>query len=266
MSKTSKAFENGKAFIPFVTAGDPDLETTRRLIIAMAESGADLIEIGIPFSDPIAEGLDIQQADERALAAGTTTDKIFDMVAQVRETLPELPLAFMTYINPIYVYGCEKFLTKCEQLKIDAIIVPDIPYEEKNELLPYCQKHGVDLISLMVPSSDNRIKMIAAESQGFIYCVLSNSTDNEFATDTSELIKSVREVSQTPVAISLAVSTPEQAKAMAQYADGVIVSNAVVKLCKQYGNDCVEPVKEYVKSMKQALLSSQKQRTNRNDK
>lgn len=259
MSKTKKAFENGKAFIPFVTAGDPDLETTRRLILAMAESGADLIEIGIPFSDPVAEGIVIQQADERALASGTTTDKIFDMVAQVRAELPELPLAFMTYINPIYVYGCEKFLAKCEQLKIDALIVPDIPYEEKDELLPYCQMHGVDFISMIAPSSDNRIKMIAAESQGFIYCVSSmgvTGVRSEITTDIGAMIKSVKEVSKTPTAIGFGISTPEQAKNMAQYADGVIVGSAIVKLCKQYGKDCVEPVKEYVKSMKQALERS----------
>lgn len=256
MSKTAQAFKNGKAFIPFVTAGDPDLDTTKQLIIGMAESGADLIEIGIPFSDPVAEGIVIQQADERALSVGTTTDKIFDMVAEVRKTLPDLPLAFMTYINPIYVYGCEKFLSRCGELEIDAIIVPDLPYEEKEELLPYCEKHGVDFVSMIAPSSENRIKMIAKEAQGFLYCVSSmgvTGVRSEIKTDIGAMIKSVREVSSVPTAIGFGISNPEQAKHMAQFADGVIVGSAIVKLCAQYGKDCVEPIKAYVKEMKEAI-------------
>lgn len=258
MSKTVNAFKNGKAFIPFVTAGDPDLDTTKKLIIGMAQSGADLIEIGIPFSDPVAEGVVIQQADERALSAGATTDKIFDMVSQVREIIPEFPLAFMTYINPVYVYGCEKFLAKCEGLKIDALIVPDIPYEEKEELAPYCEKHGVDFISMITPSSENRIKMIAKEATGFLYCVSSmgvTGVRSEIKTNIGNMIKSVRQVSDIPTAIGFGISTPEQAKQMAQLADGVIVGSAIVKLCAQYGRECVEPVKAYVKEMKAAIAA-----------
>lgn len=258
MSKTAQAFKNGKAFIPFVTAGDPDLETTKQLLIGMAQSGADLIEIGIPFSDPVAEGIVIQQADERALSAGATTDKIFDMVAEVRKAIPDFPLAFMTYINPIYVYGSEKFLAKCEQLEIDAIIVPDIPFEEKEELAPYCEKHGVDLISMIAPSSDDRIKMIANEAQGFLYCVSSmgvTGVRSEIKTDIGSMIKSVREVSDIPTAIGFGISTPEQAKHISQFVDGVIVGSAIVKLCAQYGEECVEPVKAYVKEMKAAIAA-----------
>ncbi len=256
MSKTAQAFKDGKAFIPFVTAGDPDLETTKKLIIAMAESGADLIEIGIPFSDPVAEGIVIQQADERALSSGTTTDRIFDMVAQVRAQLKSLPLAFMTYINPIYVYGCEKFLSQCEKLGIDAVIVPDIPYEEKDELLPYCKKHGVDLISLIAPTSEERIKTIAAEAQGFLYCVSSmgvTGVRSEIKTDIGAMIRNVREVSSIPTAIGFGISNPETARKMAMHADGVIVGSAIVKLCAQYGKDCVEPVRAFVKEMKDAI-------------
>lgn len=256
MSKTAQAFKGGKAFIPFVTAGDPDLETTKKLIIAMAESGADLIEIGIPFSDPVAEGIVIQQADERALSSGTTTDRIFDMVAQVRAQLKSLPLAFMTYINPIYVYGCEKFLSQCERLGIDAVIVPDIPYEEKDELLPYCKKHGVDLVSLIAPTSEERIKTIAAEAQGFLYCVSSmgvTGVRSEIKTDIGAMIRNVREVSSIPTAIGFGISNPETARKMAMHADGVIVGSAIVKLCAQYGKDCVEPVRAFVKEMKDAI-------------
>lgn len=258
MSKTAKAFQNGKAFIPFVTAGDPDLDTTKKLIIGMAQSGANLIEIGIPFSDPVAEGVVIQQADERALSAGATTDKIFDMVAEVRKALPDFPLAFMTYINPVYVYGCEKFLARCEQLQIDALIVPDIPYEEKEELAPYCEKHGVDFISMIAPSSENRIKMIAKDAKGFLYCVSSmgvTGVRSDIKTDVGAMIKNVREVSDVPTAIGFGISTPEQARHMAQFADGVIVGSAIVKLCAQYGKDCVEPVKAYVKEMKAAVAA-----------
>lgn len=256
MSKTAKAFENGKAFIPFITAGDPDLKTTKELILTMAENGADLIEIGIPFSDPVAEGIVIQQADLRALASGTTTDKIFDMIAEVRQELPYFPLAIMTYINPVFVYGCEKFMAKCEQLGIDCVIVPDIPYEEKQELAPYCDKHGVDLISLIAPTSEERIKMIAAEAQGFLYCVSSmgvTGVRKEIDTDIESMINSVREVSNIPTAIGFGISTPDQARQMAKYADGVIVGSAIVRICAQHGKYSAEPVKKYVREMKAAI-------------
>lgn len=256
MSKTAQAFKNGKAFIPFVTAGDPDLETTKELIIAMAESGADLIEIGIPFSDPVAEGIVIQKADERALRGGTTTDKIFDMVAEVRKVLPDFPLAFMTYINPVFVYGCDKFLSRCEKLAVDALIVPDIPFEEKDELLPYCKAHGVDMISLIAPTSEDRIKMIAGNAQGFLYCVSSMGVTgmrSEINTDLNAMTNSVREVSDIPTAIGFGISSPESAREMAQYADGVIIGSAIVNICEKYGKDCVEPVKKFVKEVKDAI-------------
>ncbi len=256
MSKTSEAFRNGKAFIPFVTAGDPDLETTEKLICAMAESGADLIEIGIPFSDPVAEGTVIQKADERALSSGTTADGIFDMTESIRRRLPRLPLAFMTYINPVYVYGCERFLSRCEELAVDAVIIPDIPYEEKDEILPYCRKHGTDLISLIAPTSEDRIKTIAAEAEGFLYCVSSMGVTgmrSEITTDIGSMIRSVREVSKIPTAIGFGISNPETARKMAAYADGVIVGSAIVNICEQHGRDSVAPVSAFVKEMKDAV-------------
>lgn len=255
MSNTAKAFENGKAFIPFVTAGDPSLETTEEIILAMEKSGADLIEIGIPFSDPVAEGLVIQRADERALKAGTTTDKIFGMVANVRQKT-DIPLAFMTYINPVFVYGVEKFCQKCSELKIDALIIPDVPFEEKQEIAPYCKKYGIDVISLIAPTSNNRIKTIAQEAEGFIYCVSSmgvTGVRKEITTNIDSMVKSVREVTKVPTAIGFGIATPEQAKEMSKYADGVIVGSAIVKICEKYGTECVPYISEYVKSIKSAI-------------
>jgi tryptophan synthase alpha chain len=255
MTEIRKAFESGKAFIPFVTAGDPDLETTEKLLIGMSESGADIIEIGIPFSDPIAEGVVIQEADLRALASGTTTDKIFDMVKRIRPQI-KCALAVMTYMNPIFVYGTDKFMDKCKECGISAVIVPDTPFEEKNELAPFCDKHGVELVSLIAPTSHDRIKMIAKEAQGFVYCVSSlgvTGVRKEITTDIGEMVNLVKSVSDIPCAIGFGISTPEQAKKMAESADGVIVGSAIVKLVAKYGRDAVEPVCEYVKSMKDAI-------------
>lgn len=257
MSKISQVFANGKAFIPFITAGDPALSITEELILKMAEAGADLIELGIPFSDPMAEGIAIQEADERALLGGTTTDKIFQMVEQVR-TKTQVPLAFMTYINPIYTYGAEKFLSNCKKCEIDAVIVPDMPFEEKEELKPYCDKYGVDLISLIAPTSQDRIKLIAKEAQGFVYCVSSmgvTGVRSEITTNIGEMISMVKEVRDIPCAIGFGISTTEQAKAMAKYADGVIVGSAIVKIVAQYGRECVEPVTDYVRKMKAAVVT-----------
>lgn len=255
MSNTANAFKNGKAFIPFVTAGDPNLEVTKEIILAMEKAGADLIEIGIPFSDPVAEGLVIQAADERALKAGTTTDKIFDMVAEVRKE-SNIPLAFMTYINLVYVYGVDKFCKKAAELGVDALIIPDVPYEEKNEVAPFCDKYGIDLISLIAPTSHDRIKTIAKEAQGFVYCVSSlgvTGVRKKITTNLGEMTSLVREVTNVPTAIGFGISTPQQAKEMAQYADGVIVGSAIVKICAQYGEKCVPYVYDYVKEMKDAV-------------
>lgn len=255
MSDIKAAFENGKAFIPFVTAGDPDLETTEKLLIEMSKNGADIIEIGIPFSDPIAEGVVIQEADLRALASGTTTDKIFEMVKRVRSEI-KCALAVMTYMNPIFVYGTDKFMQRCSECGISAVIVPDTPFEEKQELAPYCDKHGVELVSLIAPTSHDRIKMIAKEAQGFVYCVSSmgvTGVRSEITTDIGEMVRLVKSVSDTPCAVGFGISTPEQAKKMAESADGVIVGSAIVKIVAKYGKDCIKPVCDYVRSMKEAI-------------
>ncbi len=255
MSRIQNAFKNGKAFISFLTGGDPDLETSEKLIYAMEKAGADLIEIGVPFSDPIAEGPVIQEANERALAAGCTTDKLFDMVARVRKNT-EIPLVYLTYINPIYTYGKEKFMKKCKECGVDGLIIPDLPYEEKGEIADICKEYGVDIISLIAPTSHERIEMIAKEAQGFVYCVSSlgvTGVRTEIKTDVSEMIGLVKKATNVPCAVGFGIATPEQAENMAKVADGTIVGSAIVKIIAEHGKDSEQPVFDYVKSMKEAV-------------
>lgn len=256
MSRIKNAFANGKAFIPFITGGDPDIDTTEQLIYAMDKAGADLIEIGIPFSDPVAEGPVIQAASERALLAGCTTDKLFDMVTRVRKNYDK-PLLFMTYINPIYTYGKDKFMTKCAECGIDGVIVPDLPFEEKAELSKDCEAHGIDLISLIAPTSHERITMIAKEAKGFIYCVSSmgvTGVRKEISTDITSMVNLVRSATDTPCAIGFGISTPEQAKKMTSVSDGAIVGSAIVRIIAKYGKDSIDEVSKYVSSMKKAII------------
>ena len=257
MSNIAKAFANSKAFIPFVTCGDPDLETTARIVRAMAEAGADLIELGIPFSDPTAEGPVIQSANVRALSAGTTTDKIFDLVRDLRKDVT-IPMVFMTYANVVFSYGAEKFISTCAGLGIDGLILPDIPYEEKDEFDPICKRYGVDLISMVAPTSEDRIAMVAKEASGFIYVVSSlgvTGVRSEITTDIGAMVQLIRASSSCPCAVGFGISTPEQAKKMAALSDGAIVGSAIVKLIAQYGREAVPYVADYVKQMKEAVLS-----------
>ena len=258
MSRISDAFAKEKAFIPFITGGDPDLETSYELIKTMAENGADMIEIGIPFSDPIAEGPVIQEADLRALSAGTTTDALFDMVIRLRKDI-DIPLIFMTYMNPIYVYGTERFMKRCAEVGIDGVIVPDVPFEEKAVLSGYCKENGIELISMIAPTSEERIETIAKEAEGFIYCVSSlgvTGVRSEITTDIGTMIKHVKTVTDVPVAVGFGISTPEQAKKMAGLSDGAIVGSAIVKLVAKYGKEAAPHVAEYVKSMKAGVLEA----------
>ena len=255
MSNIAKAFANGKAFIPFVTCGDPDLETTARIVRAMAEAGADLIELGIPFSDPTAEGPVIQSANVRALSAGTTTDKIFDLVRDLRKDVT-IPMVFMTYANVVFSYGAEKFISTCAGLGIDGLILPDIPYEEKDEFDPICKRYGVDLISMVAPTSEDRIAMVAKEASGFIYVVSSlgvTGVRSEITTDIGAMVQLIRASSSCPCAVGFGISTPEQAKKMAALSDGAIVGSAIVKLIAKYGREAVPYVADYVKRMKDAV-------------
>lgn len=256
MNRIKQAFENKKAFIPFITGGDPNLEVTKKLLIAMQEAGADLIEIGIPFSDPIAEGVVIQAADERALAAGCTTDKLFDTVKAVQDEI-NVPIVFMTYVNPIFAYGKRKFMKRCVECGIAGVIVPDLPFEEKEELAESCREYGVELVSLIAPTSHDRIRMIAKEAEGFLYCVSSlgvTGVRSEITTNVEDMIDKVREVTDIPCAVGFGIAAPEQAERMAAVSDGAIVGSAIVKIIAQYGEECVPYVKEYVKKMKDAVL------------
>lgn len=255
MNKVEGAFANGKAFVAFLTAGDPTLDTTEQLILTMQEAGADLIEVGIPFSDPVAEGEAIQGADRRALAGGTTTDKIFDMLQRMKDKV-RIPLVFMTYINPVYTYGTERFMEKCKNSGISGIIIPDLPFEEKEEVLPACEKFGITLISMIAPTSHERIKKIAAQAQGFVYCVSSmgvTGVRSEITTNIDEMISLVKQATSTPCAVGFGISTPQQAEAIAEVADGVIVGSAIVKLIAKYGTESAAEVYRYVKSMKKAI-------------
>lgn len=257
MSKIRTAFTQGKAFIPFITCGDPSLEITEQLVYAMEEAGADVIELGIPFSDPTAEGPVIQEANIRALSGGVTTDKIFDMAARIRKK-SSIPLAFMTYANVVYSYGTERFVKKAAELGMDGLILPDVPFEEKEEFDSVCREYGIDLISLIAPTSHDRIKTIAKEANGFVYCVSSlgvTGVRSEITTDIGAMAALVKEANDIPCAIGFGISTPEQAAAMAEKADGVIVGSAIVKLCAKYGTECVPYVKAYVRQMKEAVLS-----------
>lgn len=258
MSNIAKAFDHGKAFIPFVTCGDPSLDITRELVLAMERAGADLIELGIPFSDPTAEGPVIQGANIRALSGGVTTDKIFDMVRDLRRTV-RVPMVFMTYANVVFSYGAERFISTCRDIGIDGLILPDIPFEEKDEFDGICKKYGLDLMSLIAPTSKERISTIAREASGFVYCVSSlgvTGTRSSIGTDIGAMVSLVKAEKDIPCAVGFGIATPEQAAAMSRAADGVIVGSAIVKLCAKYGRDCVPYVEDYVRSMKQAVLDA----------
>ena len=255
MSNIRNAFKNGKAFIPFITCGDPDLETTGKIVREMEKAGADLIELGIPFSDPTAEGPVIQGANIRALAGGVTTDKIFAFVRELRKDVT-VPLVFMTYANVVFSYGTERFVKACAEIGIDGLILPDVPFEEKDEFAPVCKEHGIDFISLIAPTSADRIAMIAKEAEGFVYLVSSlgvTGMRSEIRTNLNEIAAKIRENTDTPCAIGFGISTPEQAAALADCADGVIVGSAIVKLIAEHGKNAAAPVADFVRAMKAAV-------------
>lgn len=254
MSKIANAFEDGTAFIGFLTAGDPTIDKTVEFILAMDEAGCDLIEIGIPFSDPMAEGVVIQDANVRALKHNTTTDDVFDIVRRVREK-SDVPLVFLTYINPVFFYGYEKFFKKCNELGVDGIISPDLPFEEKGEIADIACENDVDVISLIAPTSKQRIQMIANDATGFIYVVSSLGVTGmraEIKTDLNSILEHIRDVTDLPLAVGFGINTPEQASEIGKIADGVIVGSAIVKIIGEYGEDATEHIREYVSTMKKA--------------
>lgn len=255
MNKISDAFNNGKAFIGFVTAGDPDLNTSKEILLSMSKGGCDLIEVGIPFSDPIAEGPVIQDANIRALKNNVTTDDVFALTKSVSQEV-DTPMVFMTYLNVLFKYGYDKFLQKAKNSGICGVIIPDLPYEEKDELQSVAKKYGIEVVSLVAPTSEDRIKMIAADAEGFIYTVSSmgvTGVRSEIKTDLESITKAIKEVTDVPVAIGFGINTPEQAKKYSHIADGVIVGSAIVKLVAEHKTDAPKYIYEYVKSMNDAI-------------
>ncbi|MBR2796689.1 MAG: tryptophan synthase subunit alpha [Clostridia bacterium] len=255
MNRIASAFNHGKAFIAFITCGDPDLETTAACVRAAVKGGADLIELGIPFSDPTAEGPVIQSANERALKGGVTTDQIFGLVGELRKDVT-VPMVFMTYANVVYSYGIERFCDRCAEVGVDGMILPDVPYEEKEEFAPACRARGLSFISLIAPTSAHRVAMIAGEAEGFLYIVSSmgvTGVRSEITTDIGGMVKLVRENTSIPCAVGFGISTPAQAKKMAGLSDGAIVGSAIVRLIAEHGKDAPEYVYAYVQSMKEGM-------------
>jgi tryptophan synthase alpha chain len=255
MSKIAQAFQNGKAFIGFVTGGDPSIEKTKEFILEMIRAGADLVEIGIPFSDPIAEGPVIQEANIRALSAGATVEKLFALVADIRK-VSSVPLVFLTYLNPVFHYGYDGFFRRCAETGLDGIIIPDLPFEEQAEVRKAASLYNVDLISLIAPTSEERIQEIAKSASGFIYIVSSmgvTGTRGEITTDLNAIVAAIRQVTALPAAIGFGIHTPAQAAKMAHIADGVIVGSAIVKIIAEYGEAAGPHVYQYVKEMKEGV-------------
>jgi len=234
-------------FVSFITAGDPSLEKTREFIEVLTEY-SDVIEIGLPFSDPIAEGEVIQAANIRALQNGTTTDKVFAML----ETVTFKKMVILTYINPVFVYGYERFFKRCWECGVYGVIIPDLPYEERGEAAVYADKYGVNLITLIAPTSAERVRMLAKDAKGFIYLVSSlgvTGVRSEFDAGLRDIVKQIREVTDTPVFIGFGISTREQAAKMSEIADGVIVGSAFVKIIAQHGAESAPYIKKLIKEL-----------------
>lgn len=259
MTDIASAFKDGKAFIPFITCGDPDLETTEELVVALAEAGADLVELGIPFSDPTAEGPVIQAANIRALENGITTDQVFDLVKRIRART-DVPLAFMTYANVVFSYGIERFATRAHETGVQGLILPDVPFEEKEEFAAPCRAHGVAFISLVAPTSEDRVTMIAREAAGFLYCVSSlgvTGVRSSIVADVGAMIRRAKQAApDVPCAVGFGIATPDQAREMAAIADGVIVGSAIVRLVAEHGRNAVPYVSAYARSMKEACRAA----------
>ena len=261
MSRIASAFtaadgSRKKAFIPFITCGDPTLDVTEEAVVAMVEAGADLIELGIPFSDPTAEGPVIQEANIRALAGGVTTDDAFALVARLRKGGVEVPMVFMTYSNVLFSYGLERFAAAAAAAGIDGVILPDVPHEEKPEFAEPLAAEGLELVSLIAPTSHERVRAIASDAAGFVYCVSSlgvTGVRQTITTDIAAMVQLVREATDVPCAVGFGISTPEQAANMAAKSDGAIVGSAIVKILAQHGKDAVPYVADYVRSMAQAV-------------
>ena len=254
-NKISEIFKNGKALIAYLTAGDPSVIDTEEFIVALAENGADLIEIGIPFSDPVAEGEVIQNAMARALAKKIGLNDIFDMAARVKKRT-QVPLTFMTYLNPLLTYGYDNFFKKCKEIGISAIIVPDMPFEEQDEVKEFADNCGIDIITLIAPTSNERIEKIARSAKGFIYLVSSLGVTGvraSITTDIKSMVEKIKKFTDTPVAVGFGISTAEQAKEMTKHADGVIIGSAIVKIIEQHKENAAPKLAQYISPIKKEM-------------
>lgn len=253
MSKISEALKNKKSYVGFLTAGDPSIEKTEEFIIEMEKAGASVIEIGIPFSDPIAEGPIVQDANVRALSApgGCTTDMVFDMVESVNKKV-STPIVFLTYLNPVFTYGYEKFCAKCKETGVSGVMIPDMPFEERGELEPIMKEYGIELISLVAPANDERIKMIAKNATGYIYVLPSREIigdSDKVVANVEKMISVIREVTDVPVVTEFEIDSIEQAIKYSKVTDGIIAGNSIVKIIEKYKKDAGKPVNEYIKSI-----------------
>lgn len=266
-SRLTEAFAHGKAFVGFVTCGDPDMETTYEVVRAMQASGADIVELGIPFSDPTAEGPVIMEASMRALAAGATTEGALELARRLRvEGGVTIPLAFMTYANVVYSYGIERFARECAEAGVDGLILPDVPFEEKSEFSPACSEYGIDFVSLVAPTSEDRIAAIAREAEGFVYIVSSlgvTGMRDRLDGNIPEMVRLVRSATSVPCAVGFGIKSPEQAARVVgaggfarpgeQYPDGVIVGSAIVDIVTRHDKAAPEAVGEFVRAVKAAI-------------
>lgn len=242
MSNIETAFnrkkqEGRKAFIPFMTAGDPHLEATEQFIYALEEAGSTIIELGIPFSDPVADGPVIQRANLRAMASEFKLEAVFEMVERVRERT-QIPLVFLMYANTIHHYGIAAFFKRCEEAGVDGIIIPDVPLEEREEFECAAKAREVDLIALVAPTSGERIEAICHKATGFLYCVSSlgvTGTRETIETDLGSFFESIKTYCTIPTALGFGIATKEQATLLKEYADGIIVGSAIVKIIEEYG-------------------------------
>lgn len=251
MNKFERAFENGKAFIAFITCGDPDLQTTEKAVLSAVENGADLIELNIPFSDPTGVDGAIQKANLRALQSGVTTDKIFAFVKQLREKV-EVPLVFSTYANVVFTYGAERFFSNCADAGIDGLIVPDLPFEEQDEFLPECEKYGIVLISMVSVTSKKRIKAIASNAKGFLYIM---TCPGGTAEELSEIVSQIRQFTSIPCAVCISSLDSPYVLQSAALADGIIEDSSIVELMEKHGSACAPYVGAYIRGRKAMLKS-----------
>ncbi len=245
------------ALVTYIMAGDPDLAASGDIALALQEAGADIIELGVPFSDPIADGPTIQSAGVRALAQKTTLARVIELVADLRGRGLTIPVVLMGYLNPVLRLGYAKFAQDAARAGVDGLIVPDLPADEADELIAELEANGIAPVQLVAPTStDERIGYVAGRSGGFLYYVsLTGVTGvrDSLPADVTDRIRHVQSLSPVPVAVGFGVSNPDMARALGRAARGVVVGSAIVKLIEQHGRDAVEPVSEFVRGLRKAL-------------